>query len=331
MHGFRSYPRHHRGSGGTSHVTGALVIDIKHLSKSYDLKPVLDNVSLYVDQGSLLGLLGPNGAGKTTLISILTGVIGKDSGEVTVGGLDLDRELGRIQSRCSYVPQTLAFYPRLSARENLEYFGSLWGLRGRKLKERIAFSIDVGSMQAFVDKRVAAFSGGMKRRLNLSIGLLNEPDILYLDEPTVGVDTQSRNYILETIKRLNRERRTSIVYTSNYMDEIEQVSDRIAVIDRGRIILNDSKETILSRVDAVFLRVGEMKENVIDALGRHRGIFVENGVVRISRDERLEENMAAAFTAFYQNRIAVQEIVFGHRTLEEFFLKLTNTQLRDGK
>ena len=307
------------------------MIDIKHLSKSYDLKPVLDNVSLYVDQGSLLGLLGPNGAGKTTLISILTGVIGKDSGEVTVEGLDLDRELGRIQSRCSYVPQTLAFYPRLSARENLEYFGSLWGLRGRKLKERIAFSIDVGSMQAFVDKRVAAFSGGMKRRLNLAIGLLNEPDILYLDEPTVGVDTQSRNYILETIKRLNRERKTTIVYTSHYMDEIEQVSDRIAVIDRGRIILNDSKETILSRVDAVFLRVGEMKENVIDALGRHRGIFVENGVVRISRDERLEENMAAAFTAFYQNRIAVQEIVFGHRTLEEFFLKLTNTQLRDGK
>ena len=307
------------------------MIDIKHLSKSYDLKPVLDNVSLYVDRGSLLGLLGPNGAGKTTLISILTGVIGKDSGEVTVCGLDLDRELGRIQSRCSYVPQTLAFYPRMSARENLEYFGSLWGLRGRKLKERIAFSIDVGSMQAFVDKRVAAFSGGMKRRLNLAIGLLNEPDILYLDEPTVGVDTQSRNYILETIKRLNRERKTTIVYTSHYMDEIEQVSDRIAVIDRGRIILNDSKETILSRVDAVFLRVGEMKENVIDALGRHRGIFVENGVVRISRDERLEENMAAAFTAFYQNRVAVQEIVFGHGTLEEFFLKLTNTQLRDGK
>ena len=307
------------------------MIDIKHLSKSYDLKPVLDNVSLYVDRGSLLGLLGPNGAGKTTLISILTGVIGKDSGEVTVEGLDLDRELGRIQSRCSYVPQTLAFYPRLSARENLEYFGSLWGLRGRKLKERIAFSIDVGSMQAFVDKRVAAFSGGMKRRLNLAIGLLNEPDILYLDEPTVGVDTQSRNYILETIKRLNRERKTTIVYTSHYMDEIEQVSDRIAVIDRGRIVLNDSKETILSRVDAVFLRVGEMKENVIDALGRHRGIFVENGVVRISRDERLEENMAAAFTAFYQNRIAVQEIVFGHRTLEEFFLKLTNARLHDGK
>ena len=118
---------------------GAPLIEIKHLSKSYNRKPVLDNVNLSVSRGSIMGLLGPNGAGKTTLLSILTGVIGKDSGEITVGGLDLDREPGRIQSMCSYVPQTLAFYPRLSARENLEYFGSLWGLRGRKLKERMAF------------------------------------------------------------------------------------------------------------------------------------------------------------------------------------------------
>jgi len=305
------------------------LIDIKHLSKSYHLKPVLDNVNLSVGRGSIMGLLGPNGAGKTTLISILTGVIGKDSGEVSVGGLDLDRELGRIQSMCSYVPQTLAFYPRLSARENLEYFGSLWGLRGRKLKERMTFSIDVGSMGAFVEKRVDTLSGGMKRRLNLAIGLLNEPEILYLDEPTVGVDTQSRNYILKTIVQLNRERKTTIVYTSHYMDEIEQVSDEIAVIDEGRIVLHDTKEAILAHADAVLIRVGEMGNPAVTALSSHPGIGVEKGMVHIKRDQRFEENMAAVFTVFHEHGIGVDDIVFGRRTLEELFLKLTNVRLRD--
>ena len=242
---------------------GAPLIEIKHLYKSYNGKSVLDNVNLSMNRGSILGLLGPNGAGKTTLISILTGVIGKDSGNITVGGLDLDRELGRIQSICSYVPQALAFYPRLSAFENLEYFGSLWGLKGKKLKERMEFCIDVGSMQAFANKRVDKFSGGMKRRLNLAIGLLNEPEILYLDEPTVGVDAQSRNYILETIRKINRERKTTIIYTSHYMDEIEQVSDDIAVIDEGKIILHDGKQAILTRADAVFISVGQMGEAAV--------------------------------------------------------------------
>jgi len=305
------------------------VIDIKHLSKSYNRKPVLHDVNLSVNRGAILGLLGPNGAGKTTLLSILTGVIGKDSGEVTVGGLDLDREINRIQSQCSYVPQSLAFYPRLSARENLEYFGALWGLRGRNLKERMAFAIDVGSMQAFVDKRVDTFSGGMKRRLNLAIGLLNEPAILYLDEPTVGVDTQSRNYILETIQKLNRERETTVVYTSHYMDEIEQVSDEIAVIDAGRIILHDAKATLLKRVDAVLVRVTDMTEEVIETLGRRKGLHVERGGVHISRDERFRENMATVFTIFHENGVDVNDIVFGRRTLEELFLKLTDVRLRD--
>lgn len=305
------------------------MIDIKHLSKSYNRKPVLDNVNLSVESGSIMGLLGPNGAGKTTLISILTGVIDKDSGEVTVGGFDLNREPGRIQSMCSYVPQTLAFYPRLSARENLEYFGSLWGLRGRKLKERMTFSIDVGSMQTFVDKRVDTFSGGMKRRLNLAIGLLNEPEILYLDEPTVGVDTQSRNYILETIGQINRDRKTTIVYTSHYMDEIEQVSDEIAVIDEGRIVLRDTKENILMHADAVLIRVDEMEEAAVTALQRYSGIRMERGSVHIKKDERFAENMAAVFTVFHDHGIGVRDIVFGRRNLEELFLKLTNVRLRD--
>lgn len=305
------------------------MIEINHLCKSYNRKAALENVALSVPRGIIMGLLGPNGAGKTTLISILTGVIGKDSGKITVGGLDIDREPGRIQSLCSYVPQTLAFYTRLSACENLEYFGSLWGLKGKRLKERMAFCIDAGSMQAFVDKRVDTFSGGMKRRLNLAIGLLNEPEILYLDEPTVGVDAQSRNYILETIRKINRERKTTIIYTSHYMDEIEQVSDEIAVIDGGRIILHDGKQAILTRADAVMISAGQMEETALRELQSRDGVWIEKGRIHVKRDERLSENMAAVFAVFHRWGIRVDDVVFGQRTLEEFFLKLTNDRLRD--
>jgi len=276
-----------------------------------------------------MGLLGPNGAGKTTIISILTGIIGKDSGSITIADLDLDHELSSIQLKCSYVPQTLAFYPRLTARENLEYFGALWGLKAKKLKERMDFCIDTGSMQAFVDKRVDKFSGGMKRRLNLAIGLLNDPEILYLDEPTVGVDTQSRSYILETIKEINRERDITIIYTSHYMDEIEHVSDDITIIDGGKIILHDSKEAILTHADAALIRVEEMGEAVVKELQRIDGIQVEKNCIHVKRDGRFNENIAAVFNALCARRVLMKDVVFGHRTLEEFFLKLTNISLRD--
>jgi len=311
-------------------LIGVMLIEIRHLSKSYDMKTVLDDIDLSVRRGSIMGLLGPNGAGKTTLISILTGVIGKDGGDIAIGGFDLDREPGRIQAMCSYVPQALAFYTRLSAYENLEYFGSLWGLKGRRLKERMDFCIDAGSLQAFVHKRVDTYSGGMKRRLNLAIGLLNEPEILYLDEPTVGVDTQSRNYILETIRKINRERRTTIVYTSHYMDEIEQVSDEIAVIDEGRIVLHDEKQAILTRADAVMIRVERMGEDAAEALQRREGVRIETDRIHIRGDGQFSDNMAAVFALLRDLGIRVEDVVFGHRNLEELFLKLTNDRLRDG-
>jgi ABC-2 type transport system ATP-binding protein len=305
------------------------LISIKHLYKSYHGKSILYDIQLSVRRGSIMGLLGPNGAGKTTLISILTGIIEKDDGEITIGGLDLEREMGRIQSLCSYVPQTLAFYTRLSAFENLEYFGSLWGLKGKKLKERMAFCIDAGSMEAFVHKRVDTFSGGMKRRLNLAIGLLNEPDILYLDEPTVGVDAQSRNYILETIRKINRERGTTVIYTSHYMDEIEQVADEIAVIDEGRIVLHGSKQALLTHADAVLISVEPMTEAAVGVLRQRGGLQVKADNVHVERDERFNENMAAVFAVLHDHGVRVKDIVFGHRNLEALFLKLTSSRLRD--
>ena len=305
------------------------MIKIENLYKSYDRKPVLEDVNLSVQHGAIMGLLGPNGAGKTTLISILTGVIKKDKGCVTVSGMDLDRELSSIQARCSYVPQSLAFYPRLTARENLEYFGALWGLKGKKLKERMEFCIDIGSMQAFLNKRVDKYSGVMKRRLNLAIGLLNDPEILYLDEPTVGVDSQSRNYILETIKKINRERDKTIIYTSHYMDEIEQVSDEIAIIDDGKIILHGGKEAILSRAGAISISVERIEEAAVKDLQLIGEIQIEKDGIHVKRDGRFNENMAAVFTVLHDHGVQVKNVVSGHKTLEELFLKLTNIRLRD--
>lgn len=310
-------------------INGELLIKIEHLYKSYDKKPVLEDVNFSVRHGTIMGLLGPNGAGKTTIISILTGVITKDRGCITVGGMDLDRELSFIQTRCSYVPQSLAFYPRLTACENLEYFGALWGLKGKKLKERMEFCIDIGSMQAFLNKRVDKYSGGMKRRLNMAIGLLNDPEILYLDEPTVGVDTQSRNYILETIRKINHERDKTIIYTSHYMDEIEQVSDDIAIIDNGKIILHSGKQAILSRADAISISVEKIEEAAVKDLQQIGEIQIEKDGIHIKRDGRFNANMAAVFAVLHVHGVQVKDVVSGHTTLEELFLKLTTIRLRD--
>ena len=186
-----------------------------------------------------------------------------------------------------------------------------------------------GACRPLSNKRVDRFSGGMKRRLNLAIGLLNEPEILFLDEPTVGVDAQSRNYILETIRKINRERKTTVIYTSHYMDEIEQVSDDIAVIDHGKIILHDGKQAILTRAEAVFISVGQMGEAAVQELQRIEGIEVEKESVHVARDGRFSEKMAAVFSVFHHHGVWVKDVVFGHGTLEALFLKLTNRRLRD--
>ncbi len=234
------------------------MIQIRHLYKHYDGVPVLNDISLGFGRGRITGLLGPNGAGKTTLVSILSGIVKKDDGEVIVDGLDLDAELRAVKSRNGIVPQTLAYYPTLTAHENLMYFGALYGLSGRRLRERVDYCAHAGSLHDFLHKRANKYSGGMKRRLNLAIGLLNDPAILYLDEPTVGVDPQTRSYMLETIRAINRDRGTTIVYTSHYMDEIEQISDDIAIIDEGRIILSGEKGELLSgggKLEELFLHL----------------------------------------------------------------------------
>ncbi len=219
-------------------------ISIKNLNKSYKDAQIIKNLNLEVSSGSIFGLLGSNGAGKTTIVSILNSLIQKDSGEVLVCGYDLDKERDKIKSISSFVPQTYAFYPNLSSYENLEFFGSLYGLSGDSLNKAIKNCIKSCALEKYIDSRAEHFSGGVKRRLNIAIGLLNSPKILYLDEPTVGIDPHARRYILEIIKGINQTQKTTIFYTSHYIDEIEFLCDEIAILENKEIVLKDRVENL---------------------------------------------------------------------------------------
>ena len=224
----------------------AALIHVSHLSHRYATaaEAALDDISLSIPQGCNFALLGPNGAGKTTLLSILTGLLAVQSGTVCIAGKDVDDDSRYIKSISALVPQDLAFYLRLSGRENLRFFSDVYGLTSTQWRDRLDYVVNVCRLQEVLDKRVAQYSGGMKRRLNIAIGLLNAPQILYLDEPTVGIDVLSRQVIVEAIQAL-RTGSTTVIYTSHYMEEVEALCDEVAIIDHGRLIARDSTANLL--------------------------------------------------------------------------------------
>ena len=213
------------------------IIEIRNLTKFYkgNEEPAINNISLEIFPHEIFGLLGPNGAGKTTTISILCGLFPPTRGEVFIDGMELRADLDKIKHVIGVVPQDLALYPTLSAIENLTFFGNMYGLRGQELRNRIFEYLQVFGLEKAARKKVAGYSGGMKRRVNLIAGLLHRPKVLFLDEPTVGIDVQSRMVILEYLKEINRLG-TTIIYTSHYMEEAENLCSRVAIVDRGQII-----------------------------------------------------------------------------------------------
>jgi len=215
------------------------VLTIKNLRKTFGTLVAVEDVSFAVDGGRLVGLLGPNGAGKTTTVSMIAGLVTPDRGEVLIAGRKLQGDTDPNKRRIGLVPQDLALYEELSARDNLRFFGALYGLSGRALEAAIASAADLVGLADRLRDRVKNFSGGMKRRLNLAAGILHDPDILLLDEPTVGVDPQSRNAIFDNLELL-KSRGKALLYTTHYMEEVERLADRIVVIDHGRVIANDT-------------------------------------------------------------------------------------------
>ncbi|WP_445709742.1 ABC transporter ATP-binding protein [Flavobacterium sp.] len=222
------------------------IIQIASLSKKYkDAENFsLTDFSLTIYEGQIFGLLGPNGAGKTTLISILCGLVKPTSGSFTINNLMYSDNATQIKKTIGVVPQEYALYATLTARENLLYFGSMYGLKGRDLKNKVSECLDLLGLLKFADKKVETFSGGMKRRVNLIAGILHNPKILFLDEPTVGVDVQSKNAIIGYLKKLNDEG-TTIVYTSHHLTEAQDFCTDIAIVDRGKIFAQGTPDSLI--------------------------------------------------------------------------------------
>jgi ABC-2 type transport system ATP-binding protein len=225
------------------------MLDIRHLKKTFGTLVAVDNVSFVLKRGQLLGLLGPNGAGKTTMVSMIAGLVTPDAGEVLIGGAPLSGDTDPKKRKIGLVPQDLALYDELSARNNLRFFGALYALAGKALDSAISSSLELVGLADRERDLVKTYSGGMKRRLNLAAGLLHDPDILLLDEPTVGVDPQSRNAIFENLEALKR-RGKALLYTTHYMEEVERLADRVVVMDHGRVIADDTLAGLHARAPA---------------------------------------------------------------------------------
>jgi len=235
-----------------------LVLVAAELAKTYRgaSGPALDGCNIEIKEGEIFGLLGPNGAGKTTTISILSTMLRPDRGRVTICGTDALKYPYRVKKMIGLVPQDIALYPTLTARENLKFFGRCYNLDGRQLKRRINECLELVGLADRPDKQIATYSGGMKRRVNLAVGLLHRPRLLFLDEPTVGIDAQSRNLILEKLLQL-KESGTTMIYTTHYMEEAERLCSAVAIMDEGRIIAGGSPQELINRPPG-FSSLGEL-------------------------------------------------------------------------
>lgn len=310
------------------------IIEVKNISRKFDDKIVLDNISFDVVKGDVFGLIGPNGAGKSTLINIMTGLLDANDGNITIGEFDIKKNPIKAKEFLGLVPQELALIETVSAYDNLEFFGSLYGLKGKVLKERINYAFEITGLTDKKKGKVKKFSGGMKRRLNLAAAIMHEPKILILDEPTVGIDPQSRNHIFEFIKSVNKEKDTTIIYTSHYMEEVEYLCNNIFIIDEGKEIAYGSKKTVKSMIsnnNKVSLRIENMNPNLID------NIKLINGVIsaEVDHDEihlLVEENnfrLEPLLKVLENHGSTIKSINVDEPNLEEVFLALTGKKLRD--
>ncbi len=310
-----------------------VVLSVRGLRKRYgDLEAVKD-VSFDIREGETYGLLGPNGAGKSTTISLVCGLLRRDAGEVTVDGKPIDTGAVAAKAGIGVVPQDLAIYPDLSARENLTFFGRLYGLGGARLKSRIDTCLELVGLADRANERTDHFSGGMQRRLNIAIGMLHEPRLLLLDEPTVGVDPQSRNAILESIAALGREG-MAVLYTTHYMEEAERLCDRVGIIDAGEIRAEGTRRELVALVgqrDEVRLTAtGDLgaATKAVGALPGVGGAVVRDGVLELVVDDA-RGMLPRLLDAVDKAGATVRGVDVVQPDLEAVFLHLTGRALRD--
>lgn len=308
-------------------------IEVNGLTKSYGGLKAVDEVSFSVDKGEVFGLLGPNGAGKSTLISMITTLLKPDSGSITVNGYKLNGENSEIRKILGLVPQEIALYPTLTARENLNFWGRMYGLKGSLLKERVEEALEIAGLKDREKDRVDSYSGGMKRRINIAAALLHKPGVLIMDEPTVGIDPQSRNHILETVLKLNSEGMT-VIYTSHYMEEVEFLCTRVAIVDHGKIIASGTKEELRKLVgDNDILNIEQTGINdktieMVKKLEGLKGISMEENKLKIITSDA-NTMLAKVISILDSQKCKIQSINLEQSNLESVFLHLTGRALRD--
>jgi ABC-2 type transport system ATP-binding protein len=295
------------------------VVTAANLRKTYGSLVAVEDVSFEIAKGELFGLLGPNGAGKSTTIGMLVGAVNPDSGSVNLGGRGspVSPEVRRL---VGLAPQSLALYEDLTAAENLNFYGAIYGLNGLRLKERVDWCLTFAGLHDRANSLVKTFSGGMKRRVNMACALVHEPEIVLFDEPTVGVDPQSRNYIFDSILAL-KEAGTTILYTTHYMEEAQRLCDRVAIIDKGKILAMDTVDGLLKTYGGMSVLTAELSDPDIPIPA---GAVLHGSDLRMETMDPLKELAVLTDSGVRFNTLRIDR-----PDLESVFLSLTGKRLRD--
>lgn len=305
----------------------ALILEVKDLQKSFGSKLALDHVSFSVSAGSCFGLLGPNGAGKSTTMRLIAGIDSYEKGSIKLFGEPLTENDKNVQKQIGYVPQTISLYEKLTAMDNLTFFGEMYGLKGKLLKERIQEVLTHTGLLDRAKEPVKNFSGGMKRRINIAAALLHKPRLLILDEPTVGIDPQSRNHIFEMIRDLKKEGVT-VIYSTHYMEEVEALCDDIAIIDHGKVVTQGDLSELFEKhaIKAIYIETEGADPTVFEdeslsAVPKGRGYIIET--------EKPLQTMEKLIKLAENSPWSIKGLEMMRPSLESVFLSLTGTTLRD--
>ncbi|PPA69109.1 ABC transporter ATP-binding protein [Jeotgalibacillus proteolyticus] len=310
------------------------MIEAIQLNKKFKEKIVVKDVDLYLDKGESVGLLGPNGAGKSTTISMISSLLKPTSGDVKLNGKSVVKTPADIRKVLGVVPQEIALYQELTAYENLKFFGRIYNVPKDQLESRIQRTLELVGLKERQKDLIKTFSGGMKRRINIASAMLHEPEILILDEPTVGIDPQSRNYILEMIRQLNQQDHTSVLYTSHYMEEVEQLCDRVYIMDHGKVIASGSQPellSILSNEDTMMVQLNQTSNELITAILKMdvvRNIEETSDGLKIIAKK--SSNIISDLVKLVdQHNSKIINFQMENPRLEDVFLHLTGRTLRD--
>jgi ABC-2 type transport system ATP-binding protein len=309
------------------------IVKIEELVKKFGDTIAVDNISLEIEEGEIFGLLGPNGAGKSTIINIICGLLSKDRGKVEILGRDIKKDPFYTKKNIGIVPQDIAIYDDLTAFENIKFFAGLYGLSGSLLKDRVEEALEFVGLADKATSRPADFSGGMKRRLNIACAIAHRPKLIIMDEPTVGIDPQSRNHILQSVRKLN-EMGSTIIYTSHYMEEVEEISSRIAIIDHGKVIAegtNEELKAIVTDTNSVWITVDSTSRINVAQLKVIKGVTnveIDENLIKVNSSADIN-NLDKLILYFTANQVPIKSIESKTPNLESVFLTLTGRKLRD--